>query len=270
MRILARMFGCLGLVLSTVSAQAMDAENIATHAGGGASWSAYIGGIALNRSKPQGVDGFDFGWQTGLELDVRRDIFPGYQVQFRYLGLDKWSESAQTLQYGMTEGSANLHSLEVNLFRQQSERVTILGGFRSMTTREAVEDSQSDTARMRNRMYGAQLGAEFLAWDDGGPLTITTGLKAGLFHNRARRDASFGPTPLSRRSTTAVAAEWDVVARFEVSDQMRIRAGYQFLWLNRVASFDAPQIQAINAGDRVDTKAKRLHHGASVGVEWTF
>jgi hypothetical protein len=269
MRSLTTFLGCLGLIVTTASADAMEQMSPSTQLGG-PSWSAYIGGVALNRSKPKGVDRFDFGWNAGLELDVRGDVWPDYQLQLRYLGVDKWTESADTPQFGGVDANANLHSLEVNLYRQQTERVKLLGGFRWIKTRENAADSLTNTINSRNQMLGAQVGVEFLAWDNGGPLTVSTALKAGAFHNRARREANFGPLPQSRRSNTAIAGEWDITARIEVADQFHIRAGYQLLWLNRIASFDAAQVQGVNNGDPVSTRSRRFHHGATVGVEWSF
>jgi hypothetical protein len=233
-------------------------------------WNAYIGAVILDRSNPSGVDNFEYDWQGGVDVDVRRRVLDDYQLQVRYFGVDQWSEVANTTNFGQVTANSNLHSTEVNLRRQWTESLTLLGGFRWIEMSDFARDGLDNTVDTNNHMYGAQLGAEWLVWDRGGPFTITTGVKAGIYYNRADYDANFGPVQQSRRSLTAFAGEWDILSRYQVTDRMAIRAGYQLLWLEGVASFDAPQVAAVNNADRVNTAGSPFYHGAVIGAEFNF
>lgn len=233
-------------------------------------WNVYIGAVILERSNPAGIDNFDYGWQGYVDVDIRRRVLGDYQLQIRYFGVDRWSEEADTPQFGPIAANSNLHSTEVNLRRQWTESLTLLGGFRWIEMGDFAVDALNNVIDTNNHMYGGQMGAEWLVWDRGGPFTITTGVKAGIYYNRADYDANFGPIQQSRRRHTAFAGEWDILSRYQVTDRMAIRAGYQLLWLEGVASFDAPQVADVNNGNRVNTNGSPFYHGAVIGAEFSF
>ena len=120
-------------------------------------------------------------------------------------------------------------------------------------------------------MYGGQIGAEWLVWDRGGPFTLTSGVKAGIYYNRADYDGFIiGNDVQSRTSHTAFLGEWDIIARYQLTDRWTLRTGYQLLWLEGVASVDADQVNtALNAGP-VSTSGSPFYHGVTIGAELTF
>lgn len=267
MRYLTGVTASLALILAAGAAEAGGHGSQPEWSGG--TGSAYIGGVMLHRSNPEGVNDFSYGWRAGLEAEFRAGVWPGHEVQLRYFGVDQWSNTATT-QFGLTTGNSNLHSLELNLVHHWNPRTRLFFGARWVQANEDAEDGPGNTIFLRNSMYGAQLGAEYLLWDDGGPLTLTTGLAAGLLYNRASRDASFGALPQDSRSSTAFLGELGITARYRLTDQLSLRAGYRLLWLNGVAAFSAAEVASINDGDPVGTSAGRFHHGATLGIEFRF
>lgn len=210
-------------------------------------WNIYLGAVILERSNPPGVD---FDWEAGIDVDIRRRL-GDYQLQVRYFGVDDWSDANAGYR-------SNLHSTEVNLRRQWTDSLTVLGGFRWVE----MGDDLNGVGDTNNHMYGGQLGAEWLVWDRGGPFTLTTGVKAGIFYNRADFVSVAGQT---RTDHTAFVGEWDIISRYQLTDRWTLRAGYQLLWLEGVATMDNQQV-----GNPVNTSGSPFYHGALIGAEFTF
>lgn len=226
-------------------------------------WNIYVGAVILDRSNPNGLP-VDLDWEPGVDVDVRRRM-GDYQLQVRYFGVDDWSDSFEGALY-----SSNLHSTEVNLRRQWTDSLTLLGGFRWVEMGDEAAD-QFAFIDTNNHMYGGQVGAEWLVWDRGGPFTVTSGVKAGIYYNNTDVDAGiFGLTNSSSKSHTAFLGEWDILARYQLTDRWTLRAGYQLLWLEGVAGVDTAQIDAAFAQGTVSTSSSPFYHGAVIGAEFSF
>jgi hypothetical protein len=229
-------------------------------------WNVYLGAVILDRSPARGVPGIDYDWELGVDLDARRRLGNGYQLQVRYFGVNDWSDTISNANY-----NSNLHSTEVNLRRQWTESLTLLAGFRWVEMSDLAVDTTGNFLDTNNHMYGGQIGAEWLVWDRGGPFTLTTGVKAGIFYNRADYDGLLIGNAIQARTThTAFLGEWDIIARYQLTDRWTLRTGYQLLWLEGVASVDADQVNTALNADPVSTSGSPFYHGVTIGAEFTF
>lgn len=238
-------------------------------------WNVYVGAIILDRSPgtlaAEGVGTASFPWRAGVDVDLRRRLGDIHQLQVRYFGVDSWDGDSlmnqDDLQYNYL---SSLHSTEVNLRRQTTDCLTLLGGFRWVELSEEVSElpGKGDPVRARNHLYGGQIGAELLVWDRCGPLRVTSGVRAGIFHNRASYDA---PTleVSDRTSHTAFLGEFDVTARYQVTPSLALRTGYQLLWLEGVA-LSGNQLDNVIPPGPVDTSGSPFYHGVTIGAELSF
>lgn len=270
-------------------------------------WSVYAGAIFLHRDNPKvaaplGFDalGFDVGTRSGVDIDIRRRLGERHELQVRYFGIDGWSEQlADTGTIGLTDWATlgdyatGLHSTEINLRSRWNDFVTVLGGFRWVELNEQVNYQLNTVTNIpgfppffpptsipadfaqrsgtRNHLYGAQIGMDVLLWDRGGPLTVNTELKAGVYSNLAKNSGSL-ESPIGdivgdgRTYHTAFLGELGINARYQLTRSWALRAGYQLLWLEGVAVVNENQVDALLAGE-VNTGGSPFYHGAMVGTE---
>jgi hypothetical protein len=231
-------------------------------------WNVYVGAVILEQSNPRTVPLFDYGWEGGVDLDVRRRLGSDYLLQVRYFGVDGWSDQFP-VDFPLLTQSSSLHSTEVNLRRQWNDWLTVLGGFRWV---ELSEDflilGGLAGINTNNHMYGGQIGAEFRVWDRGGPFTVTSGAKAGIYYNRADYE-TFLFQLRDRTDHTAFLGELDVTARYQLSQNLYLRGGYQLLWIEGVARSDDQLAQIFQDGG-VSTSGSPFYHGAMIGAEFRF
>jgi hypothetical protein len=270
-------------------------------------WSVYAGAVFLRRDSldvagPLGLEPLDFdvGVRAGVDIDIRRRLGDRHELQVRYFGVDGWSDQfSESGTILLTDWetfagfSTQLHSTEVNLRSRWTDWMTVLAGFRWVELSERVDyDLNTVTnipgfppfippisipadfgqhARTQNHLYGFQLGTDVLLWDRGGPLTINTEMKAGIYSNLAKNSGDL-ESPIGdivgdgRTYHAAFLGELGIHAKYQLTRNLALRAGYQLLWLEGVALMNDNQLDALVAGD-VDTSGSPFYHGAMVGTE---
>ena len=151
------------------------------------------------------------------------------------------------------------------------DTVTTFPGFPPFVPPFAIPADFDQHAKTHNHLYGFQLGTDVLLWDRGGPLTINTELKAGIYSNLAKNTGDL-ESPLGdlvgdgRTHHTAFLGELGINAKYQLTRNLALPAGYQLLWVEGVALVNDNQIAALAAGD-VDTSGSPFYHGAMVGSE---
>ncbi len=246
-------------------------------------WTVDVGAVILRRESPSVYPVFDFGFQGGVDADIRRRLGEQNQLQVRYFGIDNWSDRAASELFDEDEivYSSDLHSTEINLRSRRNDWLTFLAGFRWVENYEDfdwnVTAPNAGYARRwtRNQMYGGQVGADMLVWDRGGPFSVNTELKAGIYSNLATgelTDASGafdGVDPDAffpqRTRPTAFLGEFGVNARYEITDNFAVRGGYQLLWLEGLAIAERQP-----PANSLDTRGGLFYHGATVGGEFRW
>ncbi len=281
-------------------------------------WEVYGGAVILRRDPSSAGPGFRFGSEAGVDVDVRRRIGERNQLQVRYFGIDDWADQqaidgSQTWIWpfsrdftGIGEYDSDLHSAEINLRSQRNDWLTILGGFRWVELQENLNyernfdpltipipifpditlpgfDLERD-GRTQNFMYGGQIGADFLVWDRGGPFTLNTEMKAGIYSNLAKSNSRLETRVLGdilteeRNRHTGFLGELGITARYQLTDNLAVRGGYQMVWIEGIALADNQPLDnplLVDYGDYgafgdLDARGGLFYHGATVGGEFRW
>lgn len=243
------------------------------------------------------ADDFDFGFQAGWDLSLVREN-AGRGVELRVLSVDSWDAATTAIAGpptlvrinnavpfflpGVTAVNATydseLLSAEFNLRWQVSDCCTLLAGFRYFELDEyfhadldaAVLPSTYDTFT-RNRLYGAQVGAEATLWSID-RLTFEGIGKVGIYH-----DSGYQNTTLDTGVVTVTAAdaseraafmgELAVSGNYRLTDCLSLEATYSLMWLETVV-LATDQIPATNffTGTGIDGSGGAFYHGVLIGV----
>jgi hypothetical protein len=134
-----------------------------------------------------------------------------------------------------------------------------------------------------NHLYGLQIGADGILLCRG-RLMIEGLLKAGIYGNHARQNGVqidtapiYGETyrASGEMNHAAFLGELGLVGKYQFSDHLALRAGYQLMWMDGVAT--ATDQITVNELELVDTGANGaeihntvFYHGAIVGAELTW
>lgn len=176
--------------------------------------------------------------------------------------------------------NSRLYNTEINLKRHVGPAVVLMGGFRWIELSEEFSGSfVTATAKdafwitdVNNHMYGFQVGAEVKIWDRGGPLTVLGTGKAGIYSHHVDQTSEsprIDEALVASKSHAAFVGELGMMAVYQVSRHVVLRAGYEMLWLNSIAL--APeQIDSTDFGSgvaAVNTGGDALYHGLISGVE---
>ncbi len=252
-------------------------------------WTVDVGSVFLRRENTDFASNFEtleFGHKAGVDADLRRRIGDGYHLQLRYFGVDSWSDQPTSTNGGPAFHSydSSLHSTEINLRSQRTDWLTVLAGFRWVELQDNRffdQNSNNPNANEidivnQNQIYGGQLGTDILLWDRGGPLTINTELKAGIYSNRSKsyRERLVSPggaippvgTWEDKSNQTAFIGDLGVTAKYRLTDRLAIRGGYQMLWIEGLSLADAYG-NRFDDQTRLDTSGGLFYHGATVGFE---
>ncbi len=271
-------------------------------------WTVRVGTIFLERSRLKSqlfvfdsfpvaanlnADNFDFPVQGGIDVAaLRRGTVA--DIDFRYFGIDQWSASQGPIQAGAeiidATYASRLHSVEVNLRRNVTPKLTVLGGFRYLSFREhssvardvgifpILQDFRTDTT---NDLYGAQIGADAILWDRGGRLRIEGVVKAGVYAGVTSNQVDYGLSISGNvfanivsvgasRDHTAFVGDLNFTAVYQLNEVWAVRVGYQLLWLDGIAlATDQPPLVelSVNPTIQVDTSGSAFFHGALLGLE---
>jgi hypothetical protein len=276
-------------------------------------WTAQAGAIILSRSSRSALlledtvtgdpllDASDFSspWAAGVEFAIRRQLDDCRALEVRFFEVDGlnadetvttspiWNFPTNPPLFGLgvatidASYATRLYSTEINLRRASSDWLTWLVGFRWVELYEDLAfdaDFGGNAALVEfttaNRLYGGQVGADAVLWDNGSALRVDGIFKAGLFGNAGSQDfgvtQAIGPAFTSEDSQGQVAflGEIDFVGVYQWTDNIALRGGYQLLWLEGIAT--APDqvaaLDIINASG-IDTTGSAFYHGALLGVE---
>ncbi len=179
-------------------------------------------------------------------------------------------------------GSSSLQSFELNVRRTVSPRWTWLAGLRYISFRDAMGLRAGDPSLTNygqfvfgtsNQLFGLQVGADGILWDNGRRFRIESAIKAGVYangaHSSIKGSSTDGSDPFAfyiGRDRTSFVGDLNVVGVYQINERWALRAGYQFLWLSSVA-VGSMQFHNFDAGLITNTSATVFFHGALLGVE---
>jgi hypothetical protein len=157
------------------------------------------------------------------------------------------------------------------------DRVALLAGFRYLELDELFRaEVPSDVAfdwQTRNRLWGAQAGAETLLWEHG-CLTLEGTAKLGLFGNAAAQDAYLhsGPVTIDSPAScdgTSYLIEAGLTLVYKLTPRLAFRGAYNVLWVGDVAlATDQVAVTDFAIESSIDDTGDVLYHGGFVGFEF--
>lgn len=209
--------------------------------------------------------------------------------------------------------SSNLYSAEINARRVLSRRVTVLAGVRWMQFNDRLVGTLTPadqtaptwkqtcptcdifhitaggtagdyppfwTTSTTNNLYGLQIGAEgtLIEFDR---LSLSGLLKAGLYDNNASQQAGVSLQKVVHPASAATnraafVGEAGVQLKYRLGMGLTLKAGYEALWLGRVALAPAQLDQTHTSATGVvtalgvDTGSNVLFQGVTFGLERAF
>jgi hypothetical protein len=188
--------------------------------------------------------------------------------------------------------SSRLYNAEVNARWNLWRHVTVLAGFRWVNLSEDLQGTLPpertvpfwDT-QTKNNLYGFQIGAEGKLFERGRFSIGCTG-KAGVFDNHAEETTTasiyrilFGESDSTDH--VAFVGEVGVQCKYQVTQQLSLRAGYEAIWLQGVALAPGQIPQTVTHDSLlpqeiylqplgVNCGSGVFYHGATAGLEYSF
>ena len=222
-----------------------------------------------------GGDGFQQGFSGGPRVDLIHHGDSGYDLEFSYFQISGWNsdrtvaadpdnwrwltmrapggflQTNQRAGQGMAwEYASQLYDAEFDVRWNPSCRVTMLAGFRWVNLGEKLVGALSpptisweppfwDTTTTNN-LYGFQIGADWKIWERG-RFSIDGLLKAGTYDNHAEETTGVSVIAKQVRCGTAATnhaafvGETGLQCKYQVTERLLLRAGYEAIWLEGVA-----------------------------------
>uniref|UniRef100_Q07RD8 Uncharacterized protein n=1 Tax=Rhodopseudomonas palustris (strain BisA53) TaxID=316055 RepID=Q07RD8_RHOP5 len=223
-----------------------------------------------------------------------------------------WQTQDYAYQSMVWQDDTGLHSLEANARLDISPRLTLLAGVRWLQLRDQLQGTLSPvdlgqptwkfvlsrlsdavplpgspivvnppfwTTSTSNNLFGVQIGAKATIWEVG-RFSVEGIIKAGVYDNRANQttlvslEKQIHPTNAATNAAAFV-GEGGLVAKYQLSDGVALKLGYEALWLGGVAL--APgQIQEIATTQTsvsargVNCRSTALFQGMTFGLEYAF
>jgi hypothetical protein len=255
------------------------------------------------------------GFAGGPKIGLLRHDESGFDLELTYFQIDGWNHAASIPSgpdttpvmvapggFVQTTDNANqtmdwayatrLYQAEANLRWEFCPRATMLAGFRWVGLREELEGTIPDPHRhapfwettTRNNLFGVQLGEEWKIVRRG-RLSIDGLVKGGIFNNIAKESTGvsiFRTVHRESDSTTHAAflGEIGLQGKYQVAERLVLKAGYEALWLEGVATAPGQIPQTLSHASSlfdvdvrslgVDSSSGVFYHGATAGLEYTF
>ncbi len=240
---------------------------------------------ALTNATVLNATSLDVGWKTGLEarggmklgdfgaefrwFNVGR-VFPGWSADAHVDTPDNWEIPTRPTLIGFPRAktsaglSSTLTNMEGNVSWQAHRYLALLAGVRYMSLDDDL-GMQFDTglnfanveAASRNTLWGGQLGARGQVPVLTPDLLVGATVKAAYLHNSAKNQfnliqqvgPSFSAGDHDGQNTWAFELGMDV--RYNIFSMVTVLAGYQGLWIRRIA----------HATDQIDRFNLATHGG---------
>ncbi len=286
----------------------------------GPSWTFTAETIALERTTtrsqslfvptvvaPDPLDSnqLNFPVAYGPKVSAIRHGVCGYDVEVSYFQVDGFTGQGELpgtsrmildmagtnflVNDGIARYTSALYNGELNLRKQWTDWLTLLGGFRAVELDEhycghgtdVFDTTTSDflNTNTYNHLYGGQIGADAEVFNMGGPLQINLLVKAGAFGNAAQQNYQVAPSGIIVESfatrscsQTSFLGETGAVATYALTKHLAFRASLDTMWVTGVAL--APeQISSVNLRRRTDvinTSGNVFYYGGTLGMECRF
>ncbi len=254
---------------------------------------------------------FDFDFESGVQAKYIHQTCDGWGYEFRYFGI--YDTNAQASfpvppngtaatnppTFITTDGNftgnffyrSDLNSFELNGRRTLSDRLTLIAGVRYINLNERFGGTYGDgspifatqDSTVNNSMFGLQTGVDANLWNScSGKLRVDGFVRAGIYNNdvsttfRAEVPAvGFVRGGDDSQNRASFVADLGVNASYQISQNVSVRLGYQFLWLSGVA-LATEQLSTTDNFNPTGTGVPRLnfgdafYNGINFGVEYRW
>jgi hypothetical protein len=176
---------------------------------------------------------------------------------------------------------SELGSFELNLRASRGGCVTWLLGFRYLELDEAYRAAMTPvtptlySTDTRNRLYGAQVGAEVVVLELG-RLKLDFVGKAGIFGNSAGQNSllstpAFAVSALGTSDRAAFVGEAHVAANFCLVGNLSARVSYGVMGVTDVAlASDQMAASSFLLGSGLNNNGNAFYHGGFVGLDFAY
>lgn len=242
--------------------------------GCGPKWYASVGVVILKRDRPSAgtvvaanpagtpfssASDFSFDYEVGPSVALARR-FGDTILEGRYYGVDhtdynNFVTPGGFIGAGFTGPGGTsftgkyltmLDSTEINLRRNVSDRVSILGGFRWVELKDEMfyklnGNVATGDYEYNNRLYGGQLGLSFNPIRPGGRWISSVEGKAGLYANVVDggiyefQGNNFIGSFVDQSVNEAFVGELDLTLGYRLTKHIVLSSGYKLLWLGDVS-----------------------------------
>ncbi len=253
--------------------------------------------------------GFDAGamnWAAGPRFVLGLPFANNNAIEFAYMGIYGMNASASAagpvaidasgVPATGTNAVANYHSFmqsgELNFRHFVTPELSIMAGFRYVNWHENLgvafdpvnpfagvtfpPGAISQNFHTNNNLYGLQIGGDWkTAVTDKFGLEI--GGKAGVFGAQTEVGADLTAPGFDTLATNAASTrasfvgEFGLMGTYKLTDWLKIRAGYQVMWLEGLALAPA-QVDAVNfiGASSINNRGGVFLHGAVVGIDYRW
>jgi hypothetical protein len=241
----------------------------------GPKWYASVGTVILKRDRPSpgtvvaanpagtpfsSASDFSFDYEVGPSVALARRFSGGTILEGRYFGVDHTDTNflvtpGNFIGAGFTGPAGTsftgkyltmLDSTEINLRRNISDRVSILGGFRWVELKDELfyklnGNVATGDYEYNNRLYGGQLGLSFNPIRPGGRWISSVEGKAGLYGNVVDggiyefQGNNFIGSFVDQSTTESFVGELDLTLGYRLTRHIVLSSGYKLLWLGDVS-----------------------------------
>lgn len=237
-------------------------------------WYVSVGTVILKRDRPSpgtvvaanpagtpfsSASDFSFDYEVGPSVALARR-FGETIIEGRYFGVDSTDTNTfvtpgNFIGAGFTGPAGTnfngkyltmLDSTEINLRRNLSDRVAILGGFRWVELKDEMfyklnGNVATGDYEYNNRLYGGQLGLSFNPIRPGGRWISSVEGKAGLYGNVVDggifefQGNNFIGSFVDQSTTESFVGELDLMLGYRLTPHIVLSSGYKLLWLGDVS-----------------------------------
>ena len=251
-------------------------------------------------------DDFQFDHESGVDLAGIYHYGCGRSIEARYVWIDNWQDTVNRVLPAGFDFALNVvepfpigtmapvdfsssyesefRSGEINLRRETcGGNVVVFAGFRYIEFNEfldaCIDGGAAQAAwRTRNDLYGFQVGAHGLLWENCRGWRVQGSMRAGIFNNDG--ESVFGSSTIFGTSAGAANAEDDeiafageaeLLAAYQLNCTWSLHAGYRLLLIDGLA-IAANQVPATQGdfdppiSSTLDQDGTLFAHGLVVGV----
>ena len=277
-------------------------------------WYLDINALILNRSTPDGgaivasnpggvpflsSGDLDFDMSPGIDASIGFNAFANEWIEARVMytktdGKNSMISPGNFIGVGFTGPggttfSSNFRttfgSAEINWRHSFNDHLSVLAGPRALDVDDmlrTVLNNNVATGRYdaKNRLYGAQIGAEMSFLDDSSPFELMLSGKVGAYANRSsagirefQGDNFIGSFESGNDTKTSYVAEIGLTAGYQLSESLTLTAGYQAVWLDNLALASNAASESLLNPSLLRNSIFRDDlwlHGASIGLQISF